>query len=178
MTRWVWVMCAVAVLFVSTEAHAQFNNRSVGAQVGFIDLDRVGGVVDWGIPLGINSTGYIDAGFEWTFGISGMLLGIEGSDSVVLGATGGPGMRYLFLQETLRPYAGVELTYLHIFFGNLGVDLTANYVGLAPNVGIDYFVMDTLSLGAKAQFNVYVTLTNRLEFQTSKAFFLTGSAWF
>lgn len=176
-------VCVVAgVLFAGGEAHAQFANRSLGLQVGYLDLDEVAGVIDWGVPVGITATGYVDNAFEWTFGLSGMLFTIESAGGVsagqVLGVAGGPGIRYLFLQESLRPYVGAELTYLHVFFGNLGVDLTANYVGVGPFVGLDYFVLDTLSIGAKAQFNAYVTLTNRLEMQTSKGVFVTASAWF
>ncbi|MBX5482218.1 MAG: hypothetical protein IRZ16_10345 [Myxococcaceae bacterium] len=181
MKRLLCLVCAAGALFLSTEARAQFANHSVGAQLGFLDLDQVGGVIDWGLPVGITTSNYIDAGFEWTFALSGMLLTVHpvgGEVNQVIGVTGGPGIRYLFLEESLRPYVGAELNYLHIFFGNLGVDWTSNYVGIGPFAGIDYFVGDTASVGVKAQFNVYATLTNRVELQTSKGIFVTGAAWF
>lgn len=182
MKRLVCVVLVAGALFASGEAHAQFANRSLGLQVGYMDLDQVAGVIDWGVPLGLTYSAYIDNGFEWTFNINGMLLTVsqvgDQSPGQVLGVAGGPGIRYLFLQESLRPYLGTDLSYLHVFFGNLGADYTANYVGVGPFAGLDYFVTDSVSIGAKAQLNVYVTLTNRLEFQTSKGLFLTASAWF
>lgn len=181
MKRLVCVLTLAGALFVGSEAHAQFQNRSLSAQIGYLDLDRVAGVVDWGLPLGLYYSSYIESGFEWTFGVQGMLLSVTIGDEVigqVFGGGGGGGLRYLFLEETLRPYFGIELTYLHIFFGNLGTDLTANWAGVGPNAGVDYFLTDSFSLGAKLQFNLYAALTTRVEFQTSKGAYLTFSAWF
>lgn len=181
MKRLVCALSIAGALLASGDANAQFQNRSLSAHIGYLDLDQVAGVVDWGIPLGLYYTSYIESGFEWTFGVHGMLLSVTAGDEVighVFGGGGGSGLRYLFLEETLRPYLGVELTYLGIAFGNLGVDLNPHWVGLGPNAGVDYFLTDTFSLGLKVQFNVYAALSTRLEFRTSKGGFLTFSAWF
>jgi outer membrane protein len=90
----------------------------------------------------------------------------------LLGAAGGPGLRYVFAEEELRPYIGVELDYLHVF----DIAGTSNWVGVGPRVGFDYFVSDSVSLGIAGQGNFYWMLNAPM--QTTVALNGCISAWF
>jgi outer membrane protein len=68
------------------------------------------------------------------------------------------GFRYLFLEETIRPYIGVDLSYMHIF----GITAIADYVGIGPKVGVDFFTSDSFSLGVVARANFFWILNQPL----------------
>lgn len=171
MKRLVLMLTVMGALLATSEAHAQFANRSITLSLGFVDLDDVSSV-DWGLPLGLGATGYIDAGFEWTVNVTGMLLTQPIDRRQFIGVNGGLGLRYLFLEETLRPWAGGELVYLHLF----REEFVTNYFGVAPSLGVDYFVFDTFSVGAKAQFSVYWWLNQPVT--TQRGIYVVASAWF
>ncbi|HSP77453.1 MAG TPA: hypothetical protein VLQ93_02915, partial [Myxococcaceae bacterium] len=69
------------------------------------------------------------------------------------------GLRYLFLEESIRPSLGADLSYLHVF----KPQTAAPYAGLGPNAGVDFFVSDSVSLGARVQYNVYLSLNDPLQ---------------
>jgi hypothetical protein len=71
----------------------------------------------------------------------------------------------------LRPYLGLDLAYLHVFLAE-----ESNFVGLAPNGGVDFFVSDTWSLGLRGYFNAYYWINRSL--QTSLGASLGASAYF
>jgi outer membrane protein len=151
------VLGALAVLAVAGEARAQFANRSVGFQAGYLNLENVAqGALTFGIPIGLDGSLYIENGFEVVGGAGIMVVHEEPSSSNIL-ALDGPsvGIRYLFSQESIRPYVGLDLSYLHLF-GSL--EPITDFVGLAPNAGLDYFVTDSVSLGLRFRFNLYVSL--------------------
>jgi outer membrane protein len=158
------------LLLVPAVAQAQFANRSVSLSVGYMDLNEAVGLTS-GFPLGLAYTGYIESGFEWTVGVQGMILR-DLTGRQVVAVAGGPGLRYLFLEEALRPYVGAELTYLHIF----ALETAASFVGLGPYGGVDYFVTDSFSAGVRAQYNLYVMLNQPV--QTSLGASVVLSAWF
>jgi len=49
---------------------------------------------------------------------------------------------------------GADLSYLHLFKSQG----EQNFVGVGPNAGLELFVSDSVSLGARAQFNAYLSL--------------------
>lgn len=159
-----------AAALAPSQADAQFANRSVSLSIGYMHLNEAVGL-ESGFPLGLHYSGYIESGFEWTAGVQGMILR-DATTRQVVAVSGGPGLRYLFLEEGLRPYVGAELTYLHIF----GYEFATQFVGLGPYVGVDYFVTDTFSIGLRGQYNIYVMLNQRT--QTALGANAVFSAWF
>lgn len=152
-----YVLGALAVLAVAGEAHAQFANRSIGLQAGYLGLNNVAGnELDFGIPIGLDGSLYIENGFE-VVGGAGIMVVHDGILHQNILALDGPslGIRYLFLQETVRPYLGLDLSYLHLFGAAVA---TADFVGLAPNGGLDFFVTDSVSVGFRIRFNLYISL--------------------
>lgn len=174
MRRLLLVLSLASALLASGEAHAQFANRAITGGIGFLDMDETAGF-DWAIPLTLGWNGYIDNGWEYSFNVAGMILSIPAAGQVT-GAQVGSGFRYLFLEEDLRPYLGLDINYLHIFFGDIGLPISANYIGIGPSAGVDYFVAPTFSIGLRGQFSVYWWLNQRV--QTTKGVFLQAGAWF
>ncbi|MGA9521016.1 MAG: hypothetical protein WBV82_06105 [Myxococcaceae bacterium] len=173
MKRLLCLMTVAGALLGAGEAHAQFDNRSLRVTLGYMGLAGTDKVpVERGVPLGLGYTGYIEAGWEWTFDVQVMLLTRSTDGYQFIGAAGGPGIRYLFMQEELRPWVGADISYLHLF-----ADFeVANLVGLGPKVGLDYFVADTVSLGLVGQSNFYFALNDRV--QTSFGIHGVVAAWF
>ncbi len=166
-------MTVAGALLGAGEAHAQFQNRSIRLTLGYMDLaDTDTTPAEWGLPLGLGYTGYIESGWEWTFDLQGMLLRYPGITDYI-GVAGGPGLRYLFMEEELRPYLGADISYLHVFHPTA----TLNKVGIGPKVGLDYFVADTVSLGVAAQTNFYWMLGDDF-ITTSLGLHGVVSAWF
>ncbi len=167
---WCLSLLFLGVLAAPLSAHAQFANRSVNLSVGYLDLNYA--AVSDGFPIGIGYSGYIEAGFEWTVAAQFMILRNAVANRQMVGAAGGPGIRYLFLEESLRPYVGGELTYLHVF------DPEVNFqrVGIGPYVGVDYFLTDSFSLGARGQVNLYLMLNEPVN--RSVGLNVIASAWF
>jgi outer membrane protein len=158
-------------LFLAPEAHAQFANRSIGLSTGYMRLDMDN--LDWGVPVGIDASVYIENHFDLVFHLSGMLLNDPVLGRQFVGIYGATGVRYLFNEETLRPYAGLDLGYFQTFARDPGVNL----VGLTPNLGLEWMAGDTWSLGVRGQFTGYWFL-NAPRIQTSTGLHLQLSTWF
>jgi outer membrane protein len=147
-----------SVLLAASPAWAQFANRSIGFSAGYQKLNEESGL-NWGVPAGILYTAYLDAGFEATGHFHVMFLQDPVLRKTVVGVTPQIGIRYLFLQEHVRPYVALDLSYLHLFYDTGGNQAAStNYVGVGPNLGIDFFVSDTWSVGVRGQYNLYVML--------------------
>jgi len=162
-------------LGMASEARAQFANRSLGFQVGYLSLNGVAGnELDYGVPIGLTGSLYIENGFDLVAHVGIMVAHDTVTNSNVV-ALDGPavGVRYLFMEESVRPFAGMDLSYLQLF----GTSSQANtsYAGLGPNVGLEVFLSDSVSISAKARFNVYVSLN---EVWTSFGANLGVSAYF
>ncbi len=158
-------MCVAAfcvALLGATEARAQFANRSLGVSVGYFRItDSNDKGFEWAVPLSLEASLYIESGFDVVLRIPLMLVTerITGLQSF---ATGGQlGVRYLFSEESLRPYIGIDLAYLHVFREQ---GLTMDYVGLGPHLGVDYFVNETISIGARGYTDAYWMLNQNVWF--------------
>ncbi len=175
MKRFLCLMTVAGALLGAGEAQAQFANHSLRFTLGYLSLEDTETVnVDWGLPIGLGATSYIEAGWELTFDFQVMVLSapLGTQKTQFVGLAGGPGIRYLFMQETFRPWAGADISYLHAFYPS------ANFsrVGLGPKVGVDYFLTDSFSLGAQAQANFYWMLNSRVH--TSLGIQGVAAAWF
>lgn len=147
-------------LLGAAPAHAQFANRSLGLSLGYMNFQRTAGL-DSGAFIGIDASVYIENGFELV-SLTKITFPLDpATDKRVIGLAPSVGMRYLFMEESIRPYLGADLSYLLVFKDAS----TPQYVGLGPNAGIDFFVSESISLGARAQYNFYIALNE--ETQTS-----------
>ncbi|MEN9796483.1 MAG: hypothetical protein RL653_179 [Pseudomonadota bacterium] len=157
-------------LLFAPHAHAQFANRSIGLSAGYLRLGIDG--LDWGVPVGIDASVYIENHFDLVFHLYGMILNDSTRPRQFVGIYGATGVRYLFNEETIRPYAGLDLGYFQTF----AREPAANLVGLTPNVGVEWMAGDTWSIGARGQFTGYFMLNQPL--QTSAGLHLQLSTWF
>jgi outer membrane protein len=149
-------MLAVVWLVTAGAAHAQFANRSIGFSGGYIRLND--SILRQAIPFGLTGSYYLEDGLELTARVHGMIVTLALDGTQAFAADGGLGIRYLFLQETFRPYVGLELSYFQAFFTN-GI---LNYVGASPAAGFDVMFGPQFSLGPRAQLNLYWMLNRSL----------------
>jgi len=157
-------------LICAPDAHAQFANRSLGISAGYMRLNLNN--MDWGVPLGVDASLYIENHFDLVFHAYGMVLNDPVLGRQFVGVYGATGVRYLFNEEGVRPYAGLDLGYFQTFMR----DPNANLVGLTPNLGIEWMAGDTWSIGARGQFTGYFMLNQPV--QTSTGLHLQLSTWF
>lgn len=141
-------LLVVAFALSAPEALAQYQNRGIGLNVGYLQIIH-DVEVDGGLPIGLHASAYTDNSVELTAHTQFMLGQITGSVVPVLGFNLQFGARYLFLTDALRPYAGLHVTYMHFF----AADRQLLVGGAGPHVGVDYFFNDAWSLGVRGQFN-------------------------
>jgi outer membrane protein len=161
------LLCAlglVAALLGATPAQAQFANRSLGLSLGYMKFNRTG-TLEGGYFVGLDASYYIESGFDLVSLTKLTFPRDPSTGKRVVGLAPSVGIRYLFMEETFRPYVGTDISYLFIF----KPEATTQFVGLGPNLGFDFFITDSLSLGLRGQYNIYVALNDEL--RTS----LTGS---
>lgn len=160
-----------AALLVATPAQAQFANRSIGLSLGYMNFNGTASLSSTGF-IGFDASLYIESGFE-VVSLTKLAFPMDPiSGRRVIGLAPSLGIRYLFIEDTFRPYVGADLSYLHIF----KPQANSSYFGLGPNAGLEYFVSDSISLGARVQFNFYLSLEERL--QTSLIGSLGSSVYF
>lgn len=159
-------------LFFSSPAQAQFANKSIGLGVGYMGLNFEN-VVDRAFPIGLEGSLYIENGFDLVAHTYVMLLNSPVYNQQYVGMFLSGGVRYLFSEESLRPYVGLDLGYFQTF--GLG-DASIYRVGLGPNAGVDYFFQDTWSVGVRGQFTAYWLLNAPVN--TSLGAHAVISTWF
>lgn len=144
-----------------------FANRSLGLSVGgFKFLGEESGV-DWGLPISLEGGYYLGDGFDLYLRVPLMLLyqkvGVTaGGGPGLIFATGGQfGVRYLFLEEDIRPYVNLHMAGLYFFrdqaLGNF-------YFGVGAGAGVDYFVGESVSIGARGYFDMFINLNQAPRF--------------
>jgi outer membrane protein len=150
-----------AALFAGTTAHAQFSNRSLGGGLSFVKL--AGGTVagvDYAIPLTLEGSMYIDAGFDAYLQVPFMLVEVSPSlnqgKHQAFGTGGHLGVRYLFLEESIRPYVGLEVASFVIVTEPDPKILW----GPGASAGIDWFVADSVAIGAHVFFDYFIELNH------------------
>lgn len=149
---------ALCAMLGGGAAHAQFANRSVGFSLGYLQLND--NIINRGFPVGLMGTAYLEDGWEATVRVHGFIVTLQLTGLQAFAVDGGLGIRYLFLQEQFRPYVGLELSYFQLLGDAAGGLL--NYVGASPAVGFDFMLGPQLSLGPRAQVNVYWMLNRNL----------------
>ena len=158
------LLATLALLFAS-EAHAQFANRSLGAGVGFVKLfggsNTAGQIgIDFAVPFTLEGSLYIENGFDLFLRAMFIIVQVSsGAETLsgaglVYGGGGHLGARYLFMEETLRPYVGLEIA----GFAINTVPVAAYSVGPGVTAGLDYFVADTVAIGINLTFDLFIQL--------------------
>lgn len=145
-------------LLLAGEAQAQFANRSLGVAAGYMNFNLKD--LNWGVPVGLEGSVYVENGFDVVFHGYALVLTDNIYGRQFIGFYGSGGVRYLFSQESLRPYVGMELGYFQAF-GRPDND-NINRVGLSPTLGLDYFVSDNTSLGIRGEFTAYWMLNQQV----------------
>ncbi|MGV3623452.1 MAG: hypothetical protein ACO1OB_21720 [Archangium sp.] len=143
------VLCGGTQAFAS----ASFANRSLGLSISGFGL--VGDIkpVDWILPIALEGGLYLESGFEVflrpQFFLARVPINATGpgtAGGIVIGGGGQLGVRYLFLEESIRPYVGLHIAAL-VF--NTQPTVTA-YPGVGTQFGCDFFVGESVSLGLRA----------------------------
>lgn len=173
------VVAAVAVLAASECRAQSFGNKSLGLGAGFLGLN--GGdrePVNWAFSATLEGELYIDSGFQAYLRIPFMLAHqsccVTGSaaplrEGLVIGTGGQLGVRYMFLEEAIRPYVGLHMSGLYFARDGAtyadGSALTGNFqFGPGVCAGIDFFVAESISLGARGFFDLYIVLNAPVRF--------------
>ncbi|MFY1831102.1 outer membrane beta-barrel protein [Myxococcus fulvus] len=156
------LLCAFTfalALLGAAPAHAQFANRSLGLSLGYMDFNRTKGLDD-AFFLGIDASLYIENGFELV-SLSKVAFPRDTTDPSrkrVVGLAPSLGIRYLLMEESIRPYLGSDISYLIVFKESM-----SNFVGIGPNAGVDFFMSDSVSVGLRAQYNFYIALNEKTQ---------------
>ncbi len=156
-----------ACLLTAPQARAQFANHSIGFEAAGVyvanpEAQRVGS----GAQLGLNAALYIESGFELYFRA---LVGIHHGDAAICGGKVGGcevvgvvpamGFRYLFSEDTIRPYLGLTAGYLAFFGKNAdNSDAVNSRFSLSPMGGIEFFVAENFSIGLQAEYHLMLEL--------------------
>jgi len=148
---------ALCAMLGGGAAHAQFANHSLGFSAGYLQLND--NIVGRCFPFGLMGTLYLEDGWEATIHVHGLIVTLQLTGLQTWAIEGGPGIRYLFLQEQFRPYVGLDPTYFQLLGDAAG---GLNYVGLSPSLGFDVMLGSQMSLGPRAQVNVYWMLNRNL----------------
>ncbi|MBL9037854.1 MAG: hypothetical protein JNG84_04995 [Archangium sp.] len=164
-------MLSAVMLASSAWASASFANRSLGVSVSGFKLVSDSELIDWGVPISIEGGYYLDNGFEafvrasFMFAYQRAFVQANGEGGIVIAGGGQVGLRYLFSEESLRPY--VDLHFAGFYVSR---DATLQGTGVAPNglwgpgvsVGLDYFVGDSISIGGRAYVDLFIALNTPL----------------
>lgn len=162
MRAFVAVAFGVGVLAFARPAQAQFQNHSIGFELGYIHLAPTTGFKDALLPpaFAVDATLYIENGFDVGLRFGFAIQHDSLDDSVVLLYPAAM-MRWFIWQDYFRPYIGANLEFVHAFDSDantLGQVASDNYVGIGPTVGFDYFVTEDWSIGLNGAFAGYFAI--------------------
>ncbi len=161
------VLCAALLGASESRASASYANRSVSLGLGGLKLlGDNSELISGAAQLNLEGTLYLENGWDLYLRPQLMLMyqtalvGPMGEGGLVVGGGGQFGIRYFFSEESLRPFAGVHLSGLYInrASGDKG------YGGIGVQAGLDYFVGESVSIGARAYGDLYYTLNKPLLF--------------
>ncbi len=161
------LLLVLAVVLVGFPARAQFSNRSIGVGLSYLKLQADNELIDGAVPLTLQTSLYVDNGFDIYLQVPLMLMWqrafvtANNGPGWVLGTGGNLGLRYFFSEESVRPWAGLEIAGLYIFRDS-AVAGAAGMGGPGARVGLDYFASDSVSIGAQVFFDLFITLNEPL----------------
>ena len=146
---------SVAALWAAP-AEAQFQNHSLGVRVGYI-TESPGLDLGPTFPppaFGVNGSVYIQDHFDLFLAMD---IGIQqnslGHQALLIYPE--VAVRYFFIEDYLRPYAGLEVSFVHAFLNdecdNTSCTTTDNLLGGGVMLGLEYSITDQLSIGGSAE---------------------------
>jgi outer membrane protein len=155
-------------LLLSCAAHAtSFANRGLGLGLGYSHIVTDDPVVpDWAIPLWLEGSYYAENGFDVYLRVPIALAQVPigappaGGAGIVVAMGGQFGVRYLFLEETIRPFVSVHISGIYVIRPtNNDVSIGSNLlVGPGVGAGLEYFVADSVSIQARGFFDWFIAL--------------------
>jgi hypothetical protein len=167
----------VVALLAAGSARAQFANRHIGLELSpmrFTDHE-----LTTGLSATLDLSFYIDEGFEVGGRVPFAVFLTTQSTRQRLGTGGQVYARYLFSQERLRPWVDVELDVLYIFRDNVdGSTQQQAFVGPGASLGLDYLVTDSVAIGARTMFTLYIALENDAPLRPSYGGTINVSVYF
>ncbi|MHB8872778.1 MAG: hypothetical protein ACYC8T_03740 [Myxococcaceae bacterium] len=156
MRRFIPAAAVAVTLLCASGASAQFANKSLGIAPGFMVMNADPDA-DWAVPLSLEGTLYIENGFDLVIRAAPMLLTGKLEKRQYFAVSFNLGIRYLLSEESLRPYIGASLAGLYIE----RADHNKGYGGIGAFGGVDYFLSDSISIGARAFVNLYLMLNTQ-----------------
>ena len=144
------------VLGWAQTAQAQYANKSITIAGGYLGTDKGVGF-NGAVPLYIGGSLYLEGGWELYTHFPIALVRENTTGSWFLGWGNHTGIRYLLSEDYLRPYVGAELAFLQIL-RDTGLGGTHTSVGPGVIAGVEYFVSESISVGVRAQMNVFLSL--------------------
>lgn len=165
-----WLLAAGLLFSTNALATASFANRNIGLGVsGFTILgDATAVAIDWGVPITLEGGMYLDSGFELFLKIPFLFaqqkFGVTANNGpgVVIGSGGQFGVKYMFLEESIRPYVDLHLAGLYFVRDSAATGLNNFFLGPGVGVGCDFFIAESVSVGARGYFDLYITLNKPL----------------
>ncbi|MCA3016427.1 MAG: hypothetical protein INH41_28935 [Myxococcaceae bacterium] len=158
-------LCLVLSLVSPAPAHAtSFANRGIGLGVGYMRvLTDVRTVPEWAVPLWLEGSYYAENGFDVylrvPIALAQVSLGIPpataempaGMAGLVVAMGGQFGVRYLFLEETVRPFVSLHLSGIYVLRPTNDTVTTGSNLLIGPGAGagVEVFVSDSISLQAR-----------------------------
>lgn len=150
------LMLSLAVLLTAATAHAQYNNTSLGVGVQFnavLNEPSRGG-------LSLQFTRYLESGFEFYARAPALIAEVRAGADTPSGAgrvfaTGlSLGVRYLFLEDHLRPWFGLQLGSAILI---TKPDVTWA-IGPGASFGLDWVVSDSIALELAGTYELFIDL--------------------
>jgi outer membrane protein len=146
-------------LLAASAAHAQFANRHIGLELSpmrFTDHE-----LTTGFSATLDGSWYLDNGFDVGLRVPFAMFLTTTSTRQRFGTGGQLYARYLFSQEQLRPWVDLELDVLYIFRDNPDASTQQQvFWGPGVSVGLDYLINDSVAIGARTMFTLYIALEN------------------
>ncbi|MBL8916799.1 MAG: hypothetical protein JNM17_39215 [Archangium sp.] len=158
-------LALLACVTASLAARAQFNNSSLSA--GPLVNSVIGQGAQYGLALEYDR--YLESGFELVARAPVVIAETPvGADTPsgagrVFGTGLSVGARYLFLEEQLRPWAGLQLTWTILITQPAPVW----GLGAGPSLGLDWVFHESFALSLRGSYDVFVELNRPWRHQLS-----------
>jgi outer membrane protein len=156
----------VGLATASTASATSFANRGLGLGLGFMKIFRDDPTVpDFAIPLWLEGSYYTENGIDVYVRIPLALASVpigappNGGAGLVFAIGGQFGLRYLFLEETVRPFVSLHLSgiYVVVPMQSGGVNIGSNLLaGPGVGAGLEVFVFESVSLQARGFLDWFV----------------------
>ena len=175
-----------AACFLATpqKAHAQYRNTAIGFSAGWLGLSSLDGINKtygdvWGASdqLALGVTFRRAVGYNLFFE-NQTNLGLGGAQNTgatartVPSLSNSTGLHYNFLDERHRPYVAGFIEFLFLFppddvtniVGNAALGGQPLWVGIRPEIGYEYFIIDEQSIQFDVSPTVFINLDQAPKF--------------